>query len=59
MRVCSNGGAEEKDPGSSIDNVEDDRGARLTVRDGRQHVLIGHNIVCKAARRLFLARDAC
>ena len=32
---------------------------RLTVRDGRQHVLIGYNIVCKAERGLFFARDAC
>ena len=32
---------------------------RLTVRDGRQHVLTGYNIVCKAERGLFFARDAC
>ena len=40
-------------------SVEDDRGARLTVRDGRQHVLTGHNIVLQTERGLFLVCDAC
>ena len=33
--------------------------AWLRLRDGRQHVLTGYNIVCKAERGLFLARDVC
>ena len=37
-----------------LNTYKDDRRVRLTVRDGRQHVLTAYNIICKAERGLFL-----